>query len=339
MNLKFDNIIGHSRPIKVLRQAIRNNRIAHAYLFAGPDGIGKRTTAYAFAAALNCELNSDHACGQCRSCRKIIDGNHPDFMLVSPDGNFIKIEQVREIGRQLHFAPHEGRTRSVLFLDSEKLNPGAANALLKTLEEPRPNNLLILISANPQQLLPTILSRCQRINFSPLPVENIEAYAREELEIEPGKARLLARLSGGSIGWFMNTDFESIAQNRRELLLELAMLDPANEVAIAAFAEKIMEVDSDLTTTFELLKTFLRDAAILAGGGDPNRLINIDIEDQIRTYASRFSATRILNIGRSVGYAQRLLARNVNKNLVAMSLALELVHPTSAGFDSKRMPR
>ena len=339
MNLKFDDILGHSQPVRVLRQAIQNDRMAHAYLFAGPDGIGKRTCAYAFGAAVNCELNSDHACGVCSSCRKIIDGNYPDFMLIEPEGNFIKIEQVREISRQLHFAPYEGRTRCVLFLDAEKLNPAAANALLKTLEEPRPNNLLILVSANPQQLLPTILSRCQRINFSPLSVADIEIFARERLEIEQGEARLLARLSGGSIGWILNADVDAIVQNRRDLLSELAGLDPADEVAIASFAEKIIETDTDLTTTFELLKTFLRDAAILAGRDNTDRLINIDIEDQIRNYASRFSASRIINIGRSVGYAQRLLSRNVNKNFVAMSLALELVHPTGAGFDSKRMPR
>lgn len=337
--IQFDQIIGHERPIRVLTSAIENDRIAHAYIFAGPDGIGKRTCALAFAASLNCETKSAVACGTCQSCSKISQDIHPDLVTVVPEGQFIKIDQIRDIGRQSHFAPYEGRNRVFLFLEAHKMNPNAANALLKTLEEPRPNNVLILETSNPQQLLPTILSRCQRINFNPLSPDNIEKWTLEKVQSDPATARLLARLSGGSIGWVMQADVESIIERRRELLLELATLDPGNEIAISAFADRMTEAGTEPETTFELLKTFLRDAALISGGIESDHLINIDIVDSIREYAARFSPKRLLAMGRSIGYAQRLLIRNVNKNLVAMSLALELVHPTGAGFDSQRMPR
>lgn len=338
-NITYEKILGHDRPIEVLKAAIKNNRVAHAYLFAGPDGVGKRTCAMAFAAALNCETNSDSPCGTCLSCRKILKSNHPDINVVKRDGNFIKIEQVRDIGKQSNYRPHEGRCRVYIILEAEGLNINAANALLKTLEEPRPNNILILVSANPQQLLPTILSRCQRINFGSLAFDQIEKIIHEQMGYDDLTGKLLARLSDGSVGWVMQADVEGLVEKRRELLTTLANLDPKSEVDIVSFGESLLEAGPDIQYTFELLKTFVRDAAIIAIGENSNRLINIDIVDEIRSYSSRFDPIRLLSMGRSIGYAQRLLIRNVNKSFIATSLALELVHPYGAGLDEKRMPR
>ena len=339
MNLSFDQIIGHDQQIKALRAAAKTGRVAHAYLFAGADGIGKRTCAFAFAAALNCEQGGESACGKCKSCRKIESGNHPDLAVIERDGNFIKIEQVRQVGRMAQSRPYEGRWRVFIFLDAEWMNPSAGNALLKTLEEPGSNMVLILVTSNPQQLLPTVLSRCRRLNFNPLSVEQIESIILDRVNSDPQTAGLLARLSGGSIGWVMQADVEAIVERRRELLSDLADLDGSDEVAVASFADKLLESSAGPDTTFELVKIFLRDAAILAGGGKTDRVINQDILDRIQGFSARFSAQRLLSMGRSVGYAQRLLVRNVNKNLIAMSLALELAHPAGAGFDSERMPR
>jgi len=338
-NITYHHILGHSRPISVLKAAVNNNRVAHAYLFSGPDGVGKRTTAMAFAAALNCLENSDSPCGACLSCKKILQENHPDVYTVLRDGNFIKIEQIREIGKRLNYKPHEGRVRVHIIPQAHRMNLNAANALLKTLEEPRPNNLLILITSNPQQLLPTILSRCQQVNFGNLQNDEIEKLVLDQMDCDRDTASLLARLSKGSVGWIMRSDLDEIVEKRREVLFALADLDFNDELEIATFGEKLIEADRDMEKTLELIKTFLRDAVILYGKGCRSHLINIDMEDQIQLFSSRFAPARLLSMGRSVGYAQRLLMRNVNKNLIATSLALELVHPFGAGFDEKRMPR
>ena len=339
MILSFDKIVGHERPIQVLQTALSTGRVPHAYLFAGAQGIGKRTCALAFAAALNCETGAESACGKCQSCRKILGGNHPDLIVVEPTGQFIKIDQVRQVSKLARSSPYEGRYRVIVFDGADALNPSAANALLKTLEEPGKNMVLVLVTANPEQLLPTVLSRCQRINFNPLSPEQIETVILEQIESDPQQARLLARLSEGSLGWVLRADLETVVDRRRDLLSNLIDLDGNDEAALAAFADQMLEGDADPDTTFEMIRTFLRDAALLAAGADPDRVINVDLAEGIQTFASRYPIDRLLSMGHSVGYAQRLLIRNVNKNMIAMSLALELVHPTGAGFDAERMPR
>lgn len=337
--MTFDEIIGHESPIRVLKAAMKNNRIAHAYLFSGPDGIGKRQVAYALASALNCQNPENRPCGMCRSCQKIIKGNHPDVSLVEADGKFIKIEQVRQVTKSEQFSPFEGQYKVFIFEAAEKLNPSAANALLKTLEEPRPHTILILITANPQQLLPTILSRCQKINFSPLLPDQIEKIILEQVENNPEEARILARLSDGSVGWVLNAQVNTVIDYRREILSAFASLDARDELAIAEFVEEYLGRGVDLDGAYEMMKTFIRDGVILSISGDTDRVINLDIIEQIRSYSARFSPSRLLEMGRSIGYAQRLLKRNVNGNFVSMALVLELVHPTGTGFDSERMPR
>ena len=339
MNLRYDQIVGHEQAISVLTSAAATGRVAHAYLFAGADGIGKRTTALAFAAALNCQQQGESACEECISCRKIASGNHPDLAIVERDGAFIKIDQVRLIGRMAQSRPYEGKYRVFLILDAHWLNPAAANALLKTLEEPGTNMVLILISANPQQLLPTVLSRCHRLNFNPLSPEKIEKILLDQQKYEPETARLLARLSGGSLGWVYQADLETIVEHRRDLLQALAVLDGTDEVAVTAFADRLLDAGPGLDSVCEMIKIFLRDAAVLSRSGHADNVVNIDIVESIGEFAARFSPMRLLAMGRSVGYAQRLLIRNVNKNLVALSLALELAHPTGTGMDTERMPR
>jgi DNA polymerase III subunit delta' len=337
--VRFSQLLGHDAQIASLKSAIEQDRLAHAYLFAGPDGIGKTTTARAFVAQLLCENPGEEACGECKGCKKIASGNHPDLTVIEPDGQFIKIEQVREVGRLSHYGTFEAKWRVFLFLEAERLNPAAANALLKTLEEPRPSIILILVTDNPQQLLPTILSRCQRVTFNPLSFEHAEKVIQEQVESDPGAARLLARLSGGSIGRVMGGDIEAMVDGRRELLLALAAVDGRSEMEVAAYGERLLDSGDDLDFSLELIKTFLRDCAVYSDTQSPDRLINPDLVDAITGHAEKFDKQRLLSMARSVGYAQRLLKRNVSKNLVTTALALELVHPTGAGFITERMPR
>ncbi len=149
--MTFDQILGHERQKEILSRALANGRIAHAYLFSGPDGIGKRLMAMALARAIVCL--EQRGCGNCLACRKIDHQNHPDLHLLEPDGNSIKIDQIRSFQRELNFKPLEAPRKICMIEQADAMTVGAANALLKTLEEPRGDTLLILLSAQPNRLL------------------------------------------------------------------------------------------------------------------------------------------------------------------------------------------
>ena len=162
--MTFSRIIGHDRQKSILQRALSGGRLAHAYLFAGPEGVGKRLMALAVARALFCMTGN--GCGECAACRKLEHSNHPDLHVLEPDGASIKIEQVRAIQRDLSLRPGEGSRKICLIEAAETTTTGAANALLKTLEEPRGDTLLILLTSQPQRLLETIRSRCQPLHFA-----------------------------------------------------------------------------------------------------------------------------------------------------------------------------
>ncbi len=162
------DIIGHKRPLRILERMIREGRIPHALLFEGPEGIGKKKVALWFLEALNCRKAPGEGCGRCEQCERIQRLSHPDLYLLTPEGESIKIEQIREASNILRFRPLEGRWKALVVEDAERMTPEASNAFLKTLEEPTPWTLIILIAQSADSLLPTVRSRCQKIRFFPL---------------------------------------------------------------------------------------------------------------------------------------------------------------------------
>src|SRR5919109_2030307 len=205
----FTNVLGHEFQKGALRRAVRESRISHAYLFSGPDGIGKKLIALEFGKILNCvstyesgEADLKNTACDCPSCRKIEKGIHPDVLLVEYKGTKdIKVDQIREeVEEKLYFRPFEGRFKVAILDEAERMNQNAQNAFLKTLEEPPPDSVIILITSQPQSLLPTIRSRCQLLEFSPLPEEILVEEIRKRKNLSPDEAVLCARLSGGSLG-------------------------------------------------------------------------------------------------------------------------------------------
>jgi DNA polymerase-3 subunit delta' len=197
--MTFGEIYGHGKAIAILKTVIKKDRIAHAYLFYGMEGVGKRTTAAVFARALNCGAENP-PCGDCASCRRAEHKNHPDIVTITEEGPIIKIGTVKELMAQMKFRPREGRMRVFIMPEADRMNPAAANALLKTLEEPSAGNVLLLTSARPHALPMTILSRCQHLRFPPLPREEVARFLQEKKSIAPDAAAILAASSGGSIG-------------------------------------------------------------------------------------------------------------------------------------------
>jgi DNA polymerase III delta' subunit len=187
----LSHIRGQPRALAILRQAMAMNRVAHAYLFCGPAGCGKHTTGLALAAALNCERAPGEGCGACGPCEKIAAGIHPDVRTLERQGasQTIPIETIRtQVIPVLALPPHEGRARVFLIEEAGSLQGASANALLKTLEEPPPRTHFVLATTSPQKLLPTIRSRCQRINFAALPTDlraqiHSDSESAEELDV------------------------------------------------------------------------------------------------------------------------------------------------------------
>ena len=199
----FKEIVGQEKAITFLQRVITNSTVASAYLFAGIQGIGKTTIAMAFALSINCldPVDGD-GCRRCSSCKKMIDGNHPDFIIVEPDKNkkTIGINQIREINRHLAFSPALEGYRIIIVDPAESMTDEAANAFLKALEEPPPHNIFILNVRDPGELLPTIISRCQKVHFKPLSIEAVVNWLIKEENMDKEKAQIIAKLSEGSLG-------------------------------------------------------------------------------------------------------------------------------------------
>jgi len=196
-------VVGHQWAVQGLRHAVARDEIPHALLITGPASVGKHTLAQQLVAAMLCQADNDKPCGTCLACRKLRSGNHPDYMVVEPEGSTarLKIDQIRPVERFLALTPKEGARKVVLISDFERATIGAANALLKTLEEPPFYAHLILLATDADLLLPTIVSRSQQIGLRPLPSRLVAEALVSEWLVEPGLAERLARISGGRVGW------------------------------------------------------------------------------------------------------------------------------------------
>jgi len=318
----FDQIIGHERQKDILSRALANGRIAHAYLFSGPDGIGKRLMAMALARAIVC--HEQRGCGHCQACRKIDHQNHPDLHILEPDGNSIKIEQVRALQRELNLKPLEAPRKICLIEQADAMTTGAANSLLKTLEEPRGDSLLILLSAQPNRLLETIRSRCQPLPFVRHPAGRIRTELERQLGIDPTDSHILAALSEGSFKKAFGKDRDLYLEERRELLKTLTALSSGSILPILDFAEKLSADKTVLPDILEIFQAFYRDVMLCLQGHGDDKLVNLDLREKVRRVADRETLATILVKLEAVSDTMRLLPRNVNRQLAMEVLLLKL---------------
>lgn len=252
-------IIGHQLVVDRLHRAVTNSEVSHAYLFAGPDHVGKRTLARIFAQALLCTNEGHRPCGLCRACKLVSNNRHPDLLTLDlawqelmlgtkSTSTSVSVEAVRLLTTELSRRPHDGRYKIVLIPHAETLTTAAANAFLKTLEEPPSYVVIMLTVRDLELLLPTIRSRCQPLHLSTLPLGEIEQALVRDYGVSPDQAQLLARLSGGRIGWAINavqdrtvlnqraaalaTLYQLIRANRAERLLLAAPLAKSNDMEV-----------------------------------------------------------------------------------------------------------
>jgi DNA polymerase-3 subunit delta' len=323
--MSFKDIFGHSKPIGILQNAMRHDRLAHAYLFHGMEGIGKHTVALTFAKALNCRQKSFDACDSCISCIKTDHKNHPDIEIIEAAGQFIRIDAVKNLQERMKFRPMEGRKRIVILIEADKLNNAAANALLKTLEEPSHSNIIILITARPYQLPITILSRCQQIRFNPLQQEVVAELLRERFSLDEPQARLLAAASGGSMGKALELNREAFLVLKNEVLDWIANASLDSPLQRLSFIRFLNDDKRDILDKLDILKTFFRDALIFRETGKIEELMHQNRLELIAAFAGQRNTAEILTSIRAIDEAERLLAQNTNKSLTLEVMMFKLL--------------
>lgn len=321
--MTFGDIYGHEKPIAILKNAMANNRIPHAYLFYGMEGVGKRTTALVFARALNCQ-GATPPCNICPSCRKVEHGNHPDIVTVTADGQFIKIGAVKDLQEQMKFRPGEGCRRVFIMPEAERMNAPAANALLKTLEEPSAANILLLTTSRPHALPMTILSRCQHLRFSPLPGSEVARYLREKEAMDGAAAEILAASSGGSIGRALEMSRDDYLTLRNGILGHLAADNPADALGRLAFAGRFGTEREEILERLGILRTCYRDALVYRETAEAERLVFQDQAALIRTLAGRLSGHELLRNIAAIEAAASAIDQNVNKPLTLDAMVFKL---------------
>lgn len=320
--MTFKQILGHDKQKDILRRALGSGRLAHAYLFEGPEGIGKRLMALALARAVFCL--EGNGCGNCVACRKVDHNNHPDLHLLEPDGSSIKIEQVRQLQKELSYRPLEAPKKFCLIEGADKMNPAAGNALLKTLEEPNGEALLILLTSRPERLLSTIRSRCQRLPFQRLQQGTIQTVLLEQLDLDPTEGHIIAALAEGSFKKALGKDRDLFLEQRRQLLKTLTGLSPAAILAIFEFAQHLVEDKERLQDILEIFQAFYRDLLLFRSGFGSGHLVNVDLLEKIQRQAERESTESLLNKLEALAAARRQLERNVNRQLAMEVLLMKL---------------
>ncbi|HET7909223.1 MAG TPA: DNA polymerase III subunit delta' [Nitrospira sp.] len=329
--MPFHTVIGHRSTIDSLQTAAARERLAHAYLFHGEEAIGKRTTAICFAQALFCEQAAPdaavEACGACRSCRQIDARTHPDYFLIEPDRELaapqIKIEQIREIEQQIMYRPLVGERKICLIDDADRMTIGAANALLKTLEEPPDHSLFLLISNRPAALPATIRSRCQSLRFATPARTDVEAALILKREMPPADARFLAMLSEGRLGEALSTDLKTVRAQQEEFieLVSPKFLQSITNVLNAA--ESLSKADRGAETLLWIAR-WLRDLVIIQVGGDRDQLLNADQMPALERDARQAHTDALLDLLRDIEEIQRQATRHLNVHMALENILLRL---------------
>jgi DNA polymerase-3 subunit delta' len=323
MHTTFDSVVGHDWAASLLLRSIEQGHVAHAYLFTGLEHIGKSTLARALAQALNC-TDPAPPCGQCRACKLIAAGKFPGLHWVAPEGNTLKIDQVRALQHDLALAPMEGRYRVAIMDGMDRATPEASNALLKTLEEPPAHVVVVLIAPEAESLLPTIVSRCQPIALRPLSVDAVRAALIERWNVDREHAELLAHLSGGRLGWAVTAaQDESVLARRAQSLDDLLRLMGLGRVERFAYAEELAADSLAARETLRLWQTWWRDVMLLASGSDAV-LTHSDRQAALRDCASRFGVDRARTAASDLAQTLWYLDHSANARLALEVLMLDL---------------
>ncbi|MDF2876270.1 MAG: holB: polymerase delta subunit [Sporomusa sp.] len=324
MMINWNEIIGHEASVRILRGMLLADRMPHALLFTGPAGIGKSLAGKLLAAGILCGGDSNRPCGFCQACIMYNRTAHPDFTLVRPDGRAIKIDQIRALQHFAALAPAVGSRRVCIIEDAELMTVQAANSLLKLLEEPPPGFVFILVAGMAQPLLPTILSRCQKIQFQPL-AANTLVQALIARGYAPEAANVAARLSGGRMGAALGLLAPDglLARNTAAELLDSLLdsgMEPVWDRALRLDGLETKEVVGIL----EFLVYLLRDVILIAGRYSEHLLYNSDCIPRLNGWAANWSEGQSMLAISAVKNTIRAISGNANTRLAVEALLINL---------------
>jgi DNA polymerase-3 subunit delta' len=321
-------VVGQDKILALLDHSLKQNNIAHAYLLAGPPHMGKKTLALNLAQALNCD-ESEPPCGQCHSCRRILEGKHADVTSTGLDSKTeIGIDDIRALQRLANLPPYEGKCKVFIIEDAAYMSTEAANSLLKILEEPPPNVVWLLLSAEELRLLPTIISRCQRLELKPVPSEQVEQILVTAYNVDAGRARLLARLSHGCPGWALSAlADEEVLKQRSQRLTKLSSLITAGLEQRFTYAQELAtQFSQDRRSVAEAIEVWLgwwRDL-MFVNLGCKEAIINIDYEMALQKQSKSLSLSEIRQFLADLRLVPEEISKNVNPRLVVESLMLNM---------------
>jgi DNA polymerase-3 subunit delta' len=342
----FSSLIGNDEVKESLRRLLAGGRLPGSLLFTGEEGIGKKLFALELAKILNCR-NRDgfEACDHCSSCTRIsrstfppfskdddnkdrmIWGEHADVAMVRPFKQIIRVKPIRELEAEANFRPFEGAARIFIVEDAEYMNDQAANALLKTLEEPAKTTHLILTTANPTALLPTIRSRCQTILFAPIAAAEIQKLLTEKKGISPDDAELLAQTSRGSLGRALQGDVETYRQRRDSMLAVLNALTLTGDRAQLLRSAEALAAAKDrdeYERLLDVLETLIRDAWALALGRPKESIVNTDQTRSLQQIAGEIRSSQAASWLTRIEELRGTLEVNLNRKIASDALLLAM---------------
>jgi DNA polymerase-3 subunit delta' len=318
----FSEIVGQDTCVTFLRRALTSGKLGHAYLFEGVEGCGKRLTALSLIAATFCAHHT--GCGTCPVCRKVLAGQHPDLHLIEPDGAVIKIAQIRELQQELALRPYEAPRKACIIEAAERFNPASGNALLKTLEEPPGNALLILLTTNAEAVLPTIRSRCQRLRFAALGEDTISRFlVSEGVSLET--ARIAAAQAGGSLARAQELAAADSVATQQELVNQLFSLNLSSIKSLFSLSEKQGADRDTALSTLVLLEGLLRDM-LFAQQGVEQRIFP-EQRQLIEQEATRRSPEALASLFTQITATRQAIQRNVSPQLALDVLFMKLAPP------------
>jgi len=334
----FKKVLGQEGAKKFFQSVLKEDKLSHAYILTGPAGVGKFLFARELAAVLLCEKQS--GCGQCRNCLRVTHGNHPSIRLFeTPKGKKnIGIDMVRDLEHEIRLKPFEGKYKIFIINDTETLSEEAANALLKTLEEPPDYSLLLLVAAQTGSLPTTVLSRCQIVRFQPLPEKIVGEILAKHQKLSAAELKILVTLAGGSPGQALRLYEKGFTEQRHQLIQGLlstrlngrsggqeksGMIDDI--IHFAKRAKENEEIRADVAQQFKIISLFLRDLLLMKSGiTAAERLFNADKRDLLQKAKSVFPVDRLNRALEQLLQAEQYLHQNLNIRLVVANTVLNL---------------
>lgn len=313
--MDFKDIVGHEKNIKVLKNALKSELVSHSYLFEGEDSIGKKMVALAFAKGILCQEEGERPCNRCNSCVKFDDFNHPDFFLIEPEKDLIKKDEVEKLIKETLTSPFQSHKKVFLIDESEKMNLTAQNRILKTLEEAPSYINIILVSSNSNKILPTILSRSQRIKFYPVETEKIQRILRDKYNKSESQARFIGEFTKGAIGKSIALSLDDTFFSNREVVIQLIEdLVKGDMTKVFNSTQFFNENKDNIEEILDIFLYWFRDLSIYKELGASELLIN---KDKLENLSLQFfmDSGRINGIMEKVRETKTNISKNMNYQL------------------------